>query len=390
VAPTIRHAPEALLLRRWAIRQLARSPGSPVTATDEAWRLFLETEQCAAALNTSSSSAQGGSVLAKYAISDIQRALSARAQVAAIGAIAREKGWPVVLLKGAAAAAEQRSIYLMDVDVLVRAEHAAPLAAELIRDGRFASGGSASPRHIPPLGSPFALPVEIHTSIDNRWTTLTRRAWGRGRIVPLEGLPGLWRLDPVDHVLHVLGHVVMDHPERRGRLRDTVLLMWALEGLPASATVEIASWIDHNPYVKPLTDQLEFAGGIARGEPRPDPFEAAAFARYWILERRERWNPLRLRFWEDLYPTTWYWVMALASGWSSRTWVLDGLLEPSAAPSFLGVTAWLERRAPRAGRALRVALRAAHYSLTFVVSLPIARIVRREARRAGVTVSGKR
>jgi hypothetical protein len=381
VVPTVRHAPDALRLRRWALRQLARPSGSPV-ASDEAWHLFLESEQCAAALNTGSSSVPGGSLLAKYAISDVQRSLSARAQIAAIGAITREKGWPVVLLKGAVAAAEQRSLYLLDVDVLVRAEHAALLAAELIRDGRFASGGSASPRHIAPLGSPFALPVEIHTSIDYRWTTITERAWRR--IVPLDDMPGIWRLDPADHVVHLLSHIVLDHPERRGRLRDTLLLAWALEDMPASAAAEIACWIERNPYVKPLTDQLAFGRTIARGEPGPDPFEAAAFARYWIQERRHQWNPLNLAVWEDLYPTAWYWVIALAAGWSSRTWLLDRLLERPAAASLFWATAWLERRAPRAGRAIRVSLRAAHYFVTFVVAWPISRIVRRAAKKAGL------
>jgi hypothetical protein len=388
VAPRIGYAGEALALRRGAIRLLTNiTDGTELLAaggagfSDAAWRLFLHIEQCASELRTCLGEREIPPVLHQFATIDLQQSLSARAQLATLAAIAREREWPLVVLKGSVAASEGRPIHLLDVDVLARPEHAEALVDELARRANLRFERYAAPRHLAPMAAPFSVPVEIHLSIDSRWTRLTGPAWSR--IVPLDGAPGLFRLAPRDHLLHMLSHVVVDHPDRRGRLRDAILLRQALGECSAPDLDDLAREIAGSVYATELSQQLEFIRGMAAGDPNSDRYEKAAFAHFWLSERMQRGSREQIPLWRQIYGTVWIWAMSLVAGWRVRQWLLDGLHTPSADLSRFPVTAWLERRAPRAGRALRVCLRAIHYLLAGAFAWPMAIAARRAAKRAG-------
>src|SRR5689334_3364211 len=117
---TERHADEALQLRRATIPLLAghsttaRFLAAAAGAGDRAWNVFLTMERCAGPLKTQLGAPH--SVLDRFALTETQRTLSARAQLHGIAQIARRHGWSVVALKGAVAAAEHTT-FLLDVDV---------------------------------------------------------------------------------------------------------------------------------------------------------------------------------------------------------------------------------------------------------------------------------
>jgi hypothetical protein len=388
VARTVRYAADALQLRRLATRILRASGPDPAdwaraaTLSASAWTVFLGAEQCAAALSEAAPGrAPGtpGGLLARHATDDAQRSLSAQAQLRLIGQIAATNGWQVVALKGGLAAGQGRSLHLLDIDVLARGAHAAALAAALAERIGDSTEGVATARHLAPMGSRLGLPLEVHTSIDNRWMALTTDAWTRVR--PLAGVPGVWRLHPRDHLTHLLIHSVIDHPERRGRLRDTLLIRQALAECDPDDLAIVAAGLARTPYASPLAQQLEFARDLAAQA--PDPFEPAAFVRFWFM-LRERPERRAVPVWSTIQPTIRVWTMGLTSGWVNRQWWLDGVLAGSDVPSKLRLTAWLERTVPLAGRAVRLVQRALHYAGAYAVAWPLSRAIRRAARQAGV------
>ena len=389
MAQIVRHAAGAIALRRLAIRILG-DQGRDITGEwdaalalpDAAWRLFLGMEQCASWLSErvtrSIPRSRPAEVLASYLRNDAQLTLSARLQLGLIAQIAREHDWQIVVVKGGAAALDGTTLHLLDIDVLIRPEDAAALSRELALRVGDASGGNATARHLAPMGSQLGVPIEIHTNIDNRWVPLTATAWSRVR--PAPGHPGLWRLDPRDHLLHQLGHAIIDHPERRGRLRETLLIRQALRECGPEDVEDVARLLAKTPYAAHLDQQLRFSRDLGDA---PDPFETAAFARFWFMAR-EKPIPTGGGVRNIMEPTVWLWIIGLASGWSNRQWVFDCLLATSEVPSKLRFTAWLERRAGLLGRALRIIQRAAHFGTAFILAWPLTFRIRRAARRVGI------
>jgi hypothetical protein len=320
-------------------------------------------------------------VLDRFSTVDLQQTLSARAHLKALAAIARERGWTLVVLKGAVAVSEGVTTHLWDVDVLVRPEHAQPLAREIATRLGLRAESSATQRHLAPLSAQHVLAVEIHQSIDSRRTSLTTQAWERIR--PLTSVPGLFRLAPPDHVAHMLAHVVVDHPDRRGRLRDTVLLRRAIAECSAEDLEAVRDHLSRSVHARELGEQLDFARAFAGGKPAQDPYELVAFTNFWMSEHLQRGWRGRVPIWKDIYGTVWVWASALVAARPVRQWLLDALLTPTADRSRLAATSWLERHAPRLGRALRLTLRTIHYAMAGTVALPIAVAVRYAASRAG-------
>ncbi|HEU4451765.1 MAG TPA: hypothetical protein VFR81_01860, partial [Longimicrobium sp.] len=128
----------ALRLRAWAIRVLA-SPAASVPPREpaEAWRLFLLAERCALPLQNRLEAAavrpdgEAAAVLRERSTVELQRVLSARAELRRVAVLLRERGWPGLVLKGAASALLGEPVDLADVDVLVKTEHAEGLAEAL-------------------------------------------------------------------------------------------------------------------------------------------------------------------------------------------------------------------------------------------------------------------
>jgi hypothetical protein len=353
---------------------------------EDAWQLFLDVERCAAALRAAPGS--GGlrsAVLDQAATADMQRSLAARAQLVSLASLAKQVGWTVVVLKGSVAVADGRPNHLQDVDILVQPVRAGEVAREIATRLGLRPEGREKSRHLPILGGDAALPVEVHRSIDTRDTRLTERAWSR--IIPLAGVPGLFRLSPVDHCLHLLTHVAIDHPDRRGRLRDALVLRDALKECSERDSQAIEREARQSRYATALLDELRFARGLAEGKSF-DPFEPSAFTSYWLVERSLPWSREAFPALDHVYGTVWQWVLMRASGWPAKRWLIDSLREPPADLSELGFVAFLERRLPPLGRGVRLAVRALHYAIALCCAWPIAIFARRAAARAGAETAG--
>ena len=386
---TERHADDALRLRRAAIPLLA---GHSTTAAfldaaagigDRAWTVFLTMERCAGPLKIQLGAPHP--VLDRFALTETQRTLSARARLHAVAEIARRHGWRVVALKGAVAAAEQTTS-LLDVDLLATPEVAPLLLEELSSRIGLPPEGPVSRRHLATLGGDSMLAIEVHQNIDNRWIRLTEQAWNR--IVPFAAVPGLYRLNPRDHVTHMLSHVVVDHPERRGRLRDSLLLLQGLVECSQDERKAIAAECERNPHRDALLKELRLAEGLGGDESAFAMLESEAFSRFWLFQRVGTGAAQRSSSWKTMENSIWTASMASVSGWPLWQMLKDGLHEPSAGRSEFGPTAFLERRLPRAGRGARVGLRALHYGIALAIGLPLGWRVKRAAHRAGVRTGG--
>ena len=390
MAPTAGYAFQALALRRWAIRFLGSSSASAdiqePDAPEDAWRLFIAMERCASALrNALGARGTRSAILDQAATGEAQRSLSARAQLATLARMAGQRGWTVVALKGSVAAAEGRPYYLQDVDILIPRAQAADVAREIGRELGLRPQGRMQSRHLPIMGGDDTLPVEVHLNIDTRGTRLTERAWWR--VTPLAGVPGLFRLSPADHCLHLLTHVAIDHPDRRGRLRDSLLLRDALKECSEGDRDEIDRGVRENPYAAALLAELDLARGLAEGK-AVDQFERSAFTSYWLVEHSLPWSRGSLPAIDPIFGTVWKWVLILSSGWPVNPWLIDSVRENSADRSELRLVSFLERRLPPAGKALRFAVRALHYAIALCGAWPIAIFARRAATRAGAERTG--
>src|SRR4029077_4275685 len=91
---------DALRLRAWAIRVLSVGWAAPPDVNSEEWRLFLRAERCAVALSTRTEG-EAPPLLHALATIELQRILSARAQIEQLGRLAAEVGERIVVLKGA-------------------------------------------------------------------------------------------------------------------------------------------------------------------------------------------------------------------------------------------------------------------------------------------------
>jgi hypothetical protein len=154
------------------------------------------------------------------ALGEMQRALSARAQILAIGRRAEVLGERVIVLKGGVAAVEGQPLDLLDVDVLAR-PGAAHVIAGILREQDYRSGNEPEDhRHLAQRTAPFSLPVEVHREVPEAADTAV--LWERA--VTLPNGPGLAKLAAADHLWYLLFHSVVMHPERRGRIRDLLLM----------------------------------------------------------------------------------------------------------------------------------------------------------------------
>src|SRR5690242_12331857 len=90
---------EALRLRTWAIQVLSAGWQPPPDVPVDTWKLFLKAERCAVALSTR---VEGDAppILHAVATVELQRILSARAQLEELGHRVQALGERVIVLKG--------------------------------------------------------------------------------------------------------------------------------------------------------------------------------------------------------------------------------------------------------------------------------------------------
>lgn len=294
---------QAICLRDWALHLLGTVDGPPDWLWEAAqlcharsWELFLRLERCALALQTRLDSGGGwtrlpeaaAAVIRSRATDELQRVLSARAQIRTVARLAAKHGWKVLVLKGGVAAAAGELIDLGDVDILVEPERIAEVAAALDQLGFERHGlDHASPHHLAARAQPNGLHIEVHHSLKG----------GPGldaflsAAVPLSGEPALSRQGTVDHLRYLLHHATYQHPERTGRIRDLLLVGHALRSAsPTEVALVEAEFLESEQVGRDI-DSVRAMLRLARAlEERAfqgsDPHRGVALRSYILFGRR--------------------------------------------------------------------------------------------------------
>ncbi len=359
---------EALRLRSWARSVLASGhPAAPPAAGESAWRIFLQSERCAAGLRERLGDAGAAlPALVRAADREVRHVQRAREELRAVAAVARAENLRVVVLKGGVPVAEGASpLDLDDLDLL--ANGAGALAAALERRG-YAVRGYRSAHSLRSRVGPSGVPVEIHLSLTHQGEAPAPDVFLGAK--PLAGIEGLWMLAPADHAWHVLHHGVVLHPERRGRLRELLLVRDALARCTAAERAEVERRA--SPGVSALGATLELADLRPEGVPGPeDPFVDTAAARMVLVEFFGR-----CRFPALIEPAIGNRVFARL--FPPRPPVPAGLLDTSG----VGHVAWLERRVPGLARVWRGVLHGGESAIASVIARPLAAILQGRASRA--------
>jgi hypothetical protein len=374
---------EALELRAWTLRSLALAPSAPPSCSAASWHFFLRAERCALALKARLVASKQYERLERVpkeeldeaARAELQRVLSARAQLLLVDRLAGERGWQVVVLKGGVPAlSDQDAVDLIDVDVLARPDHARALAAALDCAG-YLDIGASSPQHLEGRIAEGGLKVEVHTGIDMVGCPWSESVWSR--VTPLAGAVHLRRLAPRDHLWHLLVHVGVLHPYRRGAIRDLVLVSQALPLCSDEDLAEVTAGIARHSYARTLQDMLSMVRGLAGTAPLEDRFAYQAAVSYSVA-RYGRWLPLP----EMIRADVGKWAVALLSGRAELRQEWGRVRMVTTGPSLARPIAWIERRAPRLGRAVRVATRVVRVAIGMGLGLPLALVAASVAHRA--------
>jgi Uncharacterised nucleotidyltransferase len=375
---------EALCLRSWALDLLAAQPAARnpesqrrvARYSDRAWTLFLDAERCALPLQrrlrAHDEIADGPApLLERSATVELQRVLAARAQLLEIGQLASAHGIQAIVLKGSLSALTgPEPLDLADIDLLLPAAGAEPLARELDRRG-YRAAALPGPAHLAARARPQGVPVELHFTINH----LGDCAGLRQRAQALEHWPGLSRLSAADHLWHVLVHTVVSHPYRRGCLRDVLLTAEALRDSAPADLGDVQSRIAQHAHAAPLAALLAMGESVVRGDATVDQFESHAAAHY-LLRHRFAW----LARWRALMPMT-LTVFVLLGGDPDRRveWADAWNVAPSSTWSLLSA---IQRVWPRLGRGFRGLLRAVRVPVGRLLAVPVAARAKSLARQA--------
>jgi hypothetical protein len=258
-------AREALALRAWAADLLLNANGRTVPRVSEAsWKYFCVMEFCAAPLQKVVPSEV---MLAECARAEIQRAASVRASLQQLALLARQHGFKIIVLKGGVTVASGRDVHVEDLDVLCNSADARRLAESL---GAHSKGDE--------WVAPAAVSrIEIHDRIEQ--LTVDDRLFDRA--IPLAAVPGLWQLQPTDHLWHLLLHSVAQHVDRAGRLRDLLVLRAALESAAPADVSEVAARAARHERSNSMLAVL----AVARGQWRelPHNVEDSVRRRYFLV-----------------------------------------------------------------------------------------------------------
>jgi hypothetical protein len=310
-------------------------------------------------------------LLERLATVELQRALSARAQLREIGQLAAAHGLePIVLKGGVAVLSGDDPVDLADVDVLLPREQS-ELLADLLNSHGYDSTIAGSAAHLPARFGSETVPIEVHFAIND----LEEIEELRARAKPVTGSPGLWRLSPPDHLWHLLVHSVVSHPERRGCLRDLLLIRCAVRECSPAELEDVTSRVARSSRRSALNGMLALARAADSGVKRTDCFRAEAAANY-LLRDRFTW----LARWRILQPMATTVFVLLGSRWDRQAeWAAVVRRRGQSEQSTWKVLAALQHRAPWLGDTTRRLLRIARLVLARLLVWPLAAWARRLA-----------
>ena len=374
---------EAARLRQWALQCLTGEVCPPPDACPAGHRIFFEAERCAIALQRRfdeeglelSFSRHVRQQFADRRAAETGRIQSARRQLRTIGEIARKEGCRVAVLKGAVPVfSDVRAVDLVDIDLLVTPTDANAFAAALDRSGYWPVGES-TPRHLDRRSKGEPVAVEIHTTLDRLGGPLSQGYWSR--VIPHDSIDHLCRLGGADHLWHILEHATRDHPERRGNIRDLLLIGSAASDCSADQLEDVRRRIAAHPLRNELQKTLSMAQAVDAEDLSSDPLAYASAVRYAV---RALLLPVPIP--RVLEGYVYRWTFALLFGPAERRDVWKEFFDISIDPSSQRHVAWLEQRAPSLGRRYRVAARIARATLALAGAVPTALLAGRLARRA--------
>ncbi|HEU0298042.1 MAG TPA: nucleotidyltransferase family protein, partial [Longimicrobium sp.] len=305
---------------------------------------------------------EGARVLEEYATEEMKRFLSVAAQLRTAGAELARRGWTGVVLKGGTAAADGgEPLDVVDLDLLLERRHADEFAAFL--DGELgARVGGGDPGETLTGGwqlasrrVPGEVEVEVHYTVPHLGADLS--PWDGVRPTRV---PGIHRLADAMHLWHLLMHSVVHHLERRGQLRELVLLCAAMAACPPEALGEVRRRVDGHPARDALRAAWEMAEALGSGRAPADGFRAMAATRVAMVagagERLPEW--LRMH---AFFPS----AFALAAGGREYRRLWRGTRASVLPDGGYRGDAWLDRRLPAAAWAARVAVRGARMAAAF-------------------------
>lgn len=238
---------------------------------------------------------------------EIQRVLSAQALLREAGRVQHAGGGSAVALKGAVPLlAGRERLDLADVDLLVAQEWVAPLADGLERAGYRVGKDAAVPPDAPGgweravRAAEGSIQAELHVAAPFVGPGADPAAGARPTPIPGIRVPA-----PAEHLWHVLVHGTLHHPDRRGVLRELLLLSDAMGASTPGELDEVRRRAAAHPAGGVMARALDAAGSLPSGA--PDRFAAEAALRYLMAGRHAR-LPRRLR------PRLWHAAFALLEG----------------------------------------------------------------------------
>lgn len=305
------------------------------------------------------------------ATAEAQTVLSARSQLQEVAALADRNGWRVAVLKGGVLAADETAVDLLDIDLLAPPAEARALAAVLEGAG-YEPKGPASRLHLPKRHRPGGLPIEIHVATDPIAGPVDAAVWRRLR--PFGSAPGLWRLAPPDHLWHLLVHLAVKHPHRRGSIRDLLLVHAAAHECTPDEVERVRHRSRSRAHGASMRRVLHGAEVVV-GADGQDVFRwEAALLLFLRLYAR------RIPIPRTIQAEVANWVVVLPLGKAERRWPWRRTWHRTEGTSYAQPIAWLEQNVPPLGRAVRLAARVARVALSAVVALPLSWATRRAVR----------
>ena len=272
----------ALGLRTPALALLAGRPlddthCAALAANAVAWHVFLLAECCAVPLARALRRAGAWDSLApdaRVAIAaaesrELQRILTARAQLTELDAVAASLGVMPIVLKGGATLAEGTPVDLGDLDLLITDDAADLLARALVTRGYARARVIAAEETLLRAGG---LPVELHTSVPYGRVPvpLPADAPATPPIARLGESRALRRLVGAPALMMLLRHGVLHHPIRRGHLRDLVVLAEAIGRCTPAEVDAVTAVCAADPDGSALAETLVLARAIQAGAPTAD------------------------------------------------------------------------------------------------------------------------
>ncbi|MBW3656141.1 MAG: nucleotidyltransferase family protein [Gemmatimonadetes bacterium] len=238
-------------------------------------------------------------------------------------------------------------------------QDAARLAEALDEAGYGRTGGLAAHRLATRI-APHGITVEIHTAVPGVADGALARLRPAGSGSPL------LVLHPTDHLVYILHHSVLQHGDRRGRMRDLLLVADALAHSTPAEIRDAEATIACGRDPVTLAAQLSMARAIAAGNGAPaDAFEMASAGRYVMTLSFRRWGLKgTLRDWA---------LQASAAAVARRSgvpWRLGDLTLDL--PTGFAPFAALKRLSPRAERTSRKLVRRASEWALFPVGMTVA------------------